>query len=116
MPCGGAQWMALDTAPDTHVPIPCGCVTRHPMYPDHDITLPPEYRVPRPRSSRARAEVDARTCGMTCLNGLAEMWRQLFQARQSRAADVLMDRCSREALEKLLRESSAFLGSRVRYA
>src|SRR4051812_3982469 len=27
-----------------------------------------------------------------------------------------MDRCSREALEKLLRESSAFLGSRVRYA
>jgi hypothetical protein len=86
------------------------------MYPDHDITLPPEYRAPRPRSSRARAEVDARTCGMSCMNALAEMLRQLFQARQGRAADVLMDRCSREALEKLLRESSAFLGSRVRYA
>jgi hypothetical protein len=86
------------------------------MYPDHDTTLPPEYRAPRPRASRARAEVDARACGMSCMNALAEMLRQLFQARQSRAADVLMDRCSREALEKLLRESSAFLGSRVRYA
>lgn len=86
------------------------------MYPDHDTTLLPEYRAPRPRASRARAEVDARTCGMTCMNALAEMLRQLFAARQSRAADTLMDRCSREALEKLLSESSAFMGARVRYA
>lgn len=50
------------------------------------------------------------------MNALAEMLRQLFAARQSRAADTLMDRCSREALEKLLSESSAFMGARVRYA
>ncbi|MGF6712615.1 hypothetical protein QFZ41_003579 [Luteibacter sp. W1I16] len=86
------------------------------MYPDHELSSLPEYRAPRPRPSRARAEVDARTCGMSCMHALAEMLRQLYAARQGRAADVLMDRCSREALEKLLRESSAFLGSRVRYA
>jgi len=50
------------------------------------------------------------------MNALAEMLRQLFAARQARAAEVLMERCSRETLEKLLRESSAFLGSRVHYA
>ncbi|HXP00973.1 MAG TPA: hypothetical protein VN813_10730 [Luteibacter sp.] len=50
------------------------------------------------------------------MSALAEMLRQLFAARQSRAADTLMDRCSREALEKLLSESSAFMGARVRYA
>jgi len=70
----------------------------------------------RPRTSRARAEVDARVLGMNCLHGLAEMLRQLYAARQTKAADVLMDRCSRDALEKLLGESSAFLGQRVRYA
>ncbi|MDR6644711.1 hypothetical protein J2X57_003954 [Luteibacter sp. 1214] len=53
---------------------------------------------------------------MSCLHGLAEMLRQLYVARQAKAADVLMDRCSRAALEALLSESSAFLGSRVRYA
>lgn len=53
---------------------------------------------------------------MTCLHALAEMLRQLYAARQGRQADVLMDRCSSEALRKLLGESSAFLGSRVNYA
>ncbi|SEN07255.1 hypothetical protein SAMN02800694_2678 [Luteibacter sp. UNCMF331Sha3.1] len=86
------------------------------MYPDHETTLLPEYRAPRPRASRARAEADVRVRGMSCLHALSEMLRQLYAARQSRAADVLMDRCSREALEQLLGESSAFLGSRVRYA
>jgi hypothetical protein len=86
------------------------------MYPDHDLAPLPEYRAPRPRHSRSRAEVDARTCGMSCMHALAEMLRQLYTARQGRAAETLMDRCSREALEKLVRESSAFLGSRVLYA
>jgi hypothetical protein len=86
------------------------------MYPDHDITSPPDYRAPRPRASRSRAEADARILGMSCLHALAEMLRQLYAARQAKAADVLMDRCSRGALEMLLGESSAFLGSRVRYA
>lgn len=86
------------------------------MYPDHDVTSPPDFKAPRPRASRARAEADARMLGMSCLHGLAEMLRQLYAARQAKAADVLMDRCSRAALETLLGESSAFLGSRVRYA
>lgn len=86
------------------------------MYPDHDVTSLPDFKAPRPRASRARAEADARMLGMSCLHGLAEMLRQLYAARQAKAADVLMDRCSRAALETLLGESSAFLGSRVRYA
>ncbi|UPG87511.1 hypothetical protein L2Y94_09205 [Luteibacter aegosomatis] len=53
---------------------------------------------------------------MTCLHALAEMLRQLYAARQGRQADLLMDRCSSAALETLLGESSAFLGSRVNYA
>lgn len=86
------------------------------MTPGHDFDSPPAYHASRPRTSRARAAADARICGMTCMHALAEMLRQLYAARQGRAAEVLMDRCSREALEKLVRESSAFLGSRVLYA
>lgn len=86
------------------------------MYPDHDSICLPEYRAQRPRASRARAEVDARVGGMNCLHALAEMLRQLYAARQNKAAEVLIDRCSRETLEQLLGESSAFLGGRVRYA
>jgi hypothetical protein len=86
------------------------------MYPDHDSTSLPEYRAPRPRASRARAEVDARVGRMSCLHALAEMLRQLYAARQNKLAEVLLDRCSRETLEQLLGESSAFLGGRVRYA
>ncbi len=86
------------------------------MYPDHDIACTPEYRAQRPRHSRARAEVDVRMGGMSCLHALSEMLRQLYAARQGKQADLLMDRCSSAALEKLLGESSAFLGARVRYA
>ena len=86
------------------------------MYPDHDSTSLPEYRAPRPRASRARAEVDARVGRMSCLHALAEMLRQLYAARQNKLAEALLDRCSRETLEQLLGESSAFLGGRVRYA
>jgi hypothetical protein len=86
------------------------------MYPDHDSPCLPEYRAPKPRASRARAEVDARVDGMSCLHALAEMLRQLYTARQNKAAEVLIDRCSRETLEQLLGESTAFLGGRVRYA
>lgn len=86
------------------------------MYPDHEPKCLPDYRSARPRASRARAEVDARVGGMSCLHALAETLRQLYAARQNKAAEVLMDRCSRETLERLLGESSAFLGGRVRYA
>jgi len=86
------------------------------VYPDHDSTCLPEYRCTRPRASRARAEVDARVGGMTCLHALAEMLRQLYAARQNKAAETLLDRCSRETLEQLLGEPTAFLGGRVRYA
>lgn len=86
------------------------------MYPDHDSISLPEYRAPRPRASRARAEVDARVGRMSCLHALAEMLRQLYAARQNKLAEALLDRCSRETLEQLLGESSAFLGGRVRYA
>jgi hypothetical protein len=70
----------------------------------------------RHRMSRARAELDLRVGRMSCLHGLAEMLRQLYAARQTRAAEMLMDRCPRDALQALLDQSSAFLGSRVRYA
>jgi hypothetical protein len=53
---------------------------------------------------------------MSSLHALAEMLRQLYVARQSKAADILLDRIPRTALEALLGESSAFLGARVRYA
>ncbi|HEY4093041.1 MAG TPA: hypothetical protein VGN46_16120 [Luteibacter sp.] len=53
---------------------------------------------------------------MSSLHALAEMLRQLYTARQAKAADILLDRVPREALEHLLSESSAFLGARVRYA
>lgn len=86
------------------------------MYPDHELPCTPGYRAPKPRASRARAEVDARVGGMSCLHALAEMLRQLYAARQNKAAEVLLDRCSRETLEQLLGESTAFLGGRVRYA
>jgi hypothetical protein len=86
------------------------------MYPDHDDLCAPDHRTPWLRSSRARAEADARIVGMSCLHGLSEMLRQLYAARQGRAAEYLMDRCPKDALEKLLGESSAFLGARVRYA
>jgi hypothetical protein len=86
------------------------------VFSDHDIDGTPECRTPKPRRSQARARVDARTRGMTCLHALAEMLRQLYAARQGRQADLLMDRCSSAALETLLGESSAFLGSRVNYA
>jgi hypothetical protein len=86
------------------------------MYPDHDLSCTPEYRAPKPRASRARAEVDARVGGMSCLHALAEMLRQLYAARQNKVAETLIDRCSRDTLEQLLGESTAFLGGRVRYA
>jgi hypothetical protein len=86
------------------------------MYPDHDLPCVPEYRAPKPRASRARAEVDARVGGMSCLHALAEMLRQLYAARQNKMAETLIDRCSRDTLEQLLGESTAFLGGRVRYA
>ena len=86
------------------------------MYPDHDLPCTPEYRASRPRASRARAEVDARVGGMSCLHALAEMLRQLYAARQNKVAETLIDRCSRDTLEQLLGESTAFLGGRVRYA
>lgn len=86
------------------------------MYPDHDLPCVPEYRAPKPRASRARAEVDARVGGMSCLHALAEMLRQLYAARQNKVAETLIDRCSRDTLEQLLGESTAFLGGRVRYA
>lgn len=86
------------------------------MYPDHDLPCVPEYRAPKPRASRARAEVDARVGGMSCLHALAEMLRQLYAARQNKVAETLIDRCSRDTLELLLGESTAFLGGRVRYA
>lgn len=86
------------------------------MYPDHDITCTASFRAQRPRPSRARSGIDARVAAMSCLHALAEMLRQLYAARQGKQADLLMDRCSRDTLEKLLGESSAFLGARVRYA
>jgi hypothetical protein len=86
------------------------------MYPDHDLSCTPEYRAPKPRASRARAEVDARVGGMSCLHALAEMLRQLYAARQNKVAETLIDRCARETLEQLLGKSTAFLGGRVRYA
>lgn len=82
------------------------------MYPDHDIDLPTE-RLPR-LGSRARSGVGSRD--MSCSYALAEMLRQLYTARQAKAADVLMGRCSPDELGRLLHESSAFLGARVRYA
>lgn len=53
---------------------------------------------------------------MSSLHALAEMLRQLYTARQAKAADILLERVPRSALEQLLGESSAFLGARVRYA
>lgn len=53
---------------------------------------------------------------MSCAYALAEMLRQLYAARQGDAADVLMGRCSPDGLRRVLDESSAFLGARVRYA
>lgn len=53
---------------------------------------------------------------VSSLHGLAEMLRQLYTARQAKAADILLERVPRADLEQLLGESSAFLGARVRYA
>ncbi|KAG9591058.1 hypothetical protein KCV01_g11617, partial [Aureobasidium melanogenum] len=113
---GWAQRNVKETAMDRDVPFRRRGVARQTMYPDHDIACTPEYRAQRPRHSRARAEVDVRMGGMSCLHALSEMLRQLYAARQGKQADLLMDRCSSAALEKLLGESSAFLGARVRYA
>ncbi|MGN6481216.1 hypothetical protein [Luteibacter sp.] len=52
---------------------------------------------------------------MSSLHALAEMLRQLYAARQAKAADILLDRVPRDALQEMLGESSAFLGARVRY-
>lgn len=101
---------------DRDVPSRRHGATRLNVYHDHELDSMPEYRAQRPRLSRGRAEVDARVCGMSCMNALAEMLRQLYAARQGRQADVLMDRCSRDVLESLLGASSAFLGARVSYA
>jgi hypothetical protein len=82
------------------------------MYPDHDVASPTD-RAPRMWS---RARIDAGSRDMSCPYALAEMLRQLYSAGQAKAADVLLARCSLDGLQRLLDESSAFLGARVRYA
>jgi hypothetical protein len=65
------------------------------------------------RDGQGRPFPEAR---MSSQHALAEMLRQLYVARQAKAADTLLDRVPRAALEQMLGESSAFLGARVRYA
>jgi hypothetical protein len=65
------------------------------------------------RDGQGRPHDEAR---VSSSHALAEMLRQLYVARQAKAADILLDRVPREALEHMLGESSAFLGARVRYA
>jgi hypothetical protein len=53
---------------------------------------------------------------MSLPNALTEALHQLFSGRQSRTADVLLNRCTRPALERLLASTEYVLEGRIRYA
>ncbi len=53
---------------------------------------------------------------MSLPNALTETLHQLFGGREGRLADVLLNRCTRPALEQLLASTEYRLEGRIRYA